>query len=247
MIKQVFSTASTLIIFFILLFAYTKFVGPIPFQINSTSTTKSTTFDVTGEGKALIKPDFAIVSAGVSANGLTTKEAQDKINQTINKVSEGIKTLGVDPKDIQTANYNINPTYDYQTGSQKITGYSGNTNLTIKVRNIDNVGKIIDSATLNGANNVSNLGFDTADKSVVENEARVKAVAVAKKKAEDASKITGFKLGKIINYSENFGGYPTIRPLMVGASVDKANSPETNLEPGSNEVRVNVTLSFEIR
>lgn len=246
MIKQIGSTAATLIIFFILLFVYTKFVGPIPFQINSTSTTKSTTFDVTGEGKAIVKNDTANVSAGISATGATTKEAQDKINQVISKVSEGIKALGVEANDIKTANYNINPTYDYRDATQKITGYSANTNLTIKVRNIDNVGKIIDAATANGANNVSNLGFDTVDKTSAENEARIKAVAVAKKKAEDASKIVGFSLGKIVNYNEGFNGSSIIRAYGLSGAAQTA-SPETKLEPGSNEVVVSVTLSYEIR
>lgn len=244
MVKQISSTASTLAIFFIFLFAYTKLAGPIPFQVTSTSTTKSTTFDVTGEGKASIKPDSANISAGVSATGSSSKEVQDKINSTINKVSEAIKALGVDSKDIQTSNYSVNPTYDYRDGSQKITGYSANTNLTIKVKNIEKAGQVIDAATQAGANNVNNLGFDTTDKTAAENEARTKAVAAAKKKAEDAAKIAGFRLGNIVNYSEGFNG--GIRPMMVGAA-DKASASSTNLEPGSNEVVINVTLSYELR
>lgn len=246
MIQQIINTASALLIFFILLFGYTKFVGPIPFSVNSVSTTKSTTFDVTGEGKATIKPDSSNVSAGVSATGSTTKEVQDKINQVIGKVSDAIKALGVDSKDIQTSNYNINPTYDYRESTPKITGYSANTNLIIKVRNIDNAGKVIDAATANGATNVSNLGFDTTDTTSAENEARTKAVAAAKKKAEDASKIAGFSLGKIINYSESSGGAPIIRPLGIGGA-NLAASPQTRLEQGSNEIVIDVILSYEIR
>lgn len=246
MLKQIGSTAVTLVIFFILLFVYTKFVGPIPFSVNSITTTKSTTFDVTGEGKSSIKPDFANISAGVSATGATTKEVQDKINSVISKVSEAVKALGVDSKDIQTANYNVNPTYDYTGGTQKITGYSANTNLTIKVRNIDNAGKVIDAATANGANNVSNLGFDSTDSTAAENDARTKAVAAAKQKAEDAAKIAGFTLGKIVNYSENSGGTPIIRPLGLGGA-NLTAAPQTKLETGTNEVVIDVTLSYEIR
>ncbi|MFA5933141.1 MAG: SIMPL domain-containing protein [Microgenomates group bacterium] len=246
MLKQIGSSTATLIIFFILLFIYTKFVGPIPFQVNSTSTTKTTTFDVTGEGKSTIKPDFATISAGVSATGTTTKEVQDKVNQIIGKVSESVKALGIDSKDIQTANYNINPTYDYSGGPQRITGYSANTNLTVKVRKIDEAGKVIDAATQAGANNVNNLGFDSTDTTSAENEARTKAVAAAKKKAEDAAKIAGFTLGKIVNYSENTGGSPIIRAMGLGGA-NLAATPETKLETGSNEVIINVTLSYEIR
>ncbi|MDD2823133.1 MAG: SIMPL domain-containing protein [Candidatus Daviesbacteria bacterium] len=246
MLKQIGNTAATLVIFFILLFVYTKFIGPIPFQVNSTSTTKTTTFDVTGEGKSTVKPDFVSISAGISATGSTTKEVQDQINVIINKVTENIKALGIDSKDIQTSNYSINPTYDYRDGSQKITGYSANTTLTIKVRDLGKAGQVIDTATKAGANNVNNLGFDTTDKTAAENEARTKAVAAAKKKAEDAAKIAGFSLGKIVNYNENTAGSPILRAMGIGGA-DKVASPETTLQPGSNEVIVAVTLSYEIR
>lgn len=246
MIRQILVIASTFLIFFILLFAYTKLVGPIPFQVNSVNTTKSTTFDVTGEGKASIRPDSANISAGVSASGTSVKEVQDQVNSIISKVSASIKALGIDAKDIQTSNYNVNPTYDYTSGNQKITGYSANTSLTIKVRNVADAGKVIDAATANGATNVTNLGFDSSDKSGAENEARKLAVADAKKKAENAAQIAGFRLGNLVNYNEGFSGQP--RPVMMKATGGGVGgAPETTLEPGSNEVTVSVTLSYEIK
>lgn len=66
-------------------FVFTKFLGPIPFTINSVTTQKSTTFDVAGEGKVTINPDIATVTVGISANGQTVKTAQDQINNVINK------------------------------------------------------------------------------------------------------------------------------------------------------------------
>lgn len=243
-LKQITATASTLVIFFILLFAYTGLLGPIPFRVDSITTTKSTTFDVTGEGRATIKPDSANISVGVSATGSSVKEVQDQVNSIINKVSAAVKEQGVDSRDIQTANYNVNPTYDFTGSSQRITGYSADTNLIIKVRNIDNIGKVIDAATTAGATNVASLGFDSSDKTAAENEARKQAVEAAKKKAENASKIAGFSLGKIINYSESFGGQPI--PLLQRAD-SVSSRPETTIEPGTNEITVFVTLSYEIR
>lgn len=232
--------------FFILFFIYTKLVGPIPFSINSVSTQKSTTFDVSGTGKATAKPDIATVNAGITAQGQTVKGAQDQINSVINKVSQALKQAGVDPKDIQTTNYNINPTYDFSGATQRIAGYSANTNILIKVRNLDNVNNVIDIATDNGANQISGVSFDIDDKTKVESGARQKAVEEAKKKASEAAKIAGFRLGRIINYSENFGGAPRPIPLLMEAR-DKAVGAPTQVEPGSSEVTVNVTLSYEIQ
>lgn len=239
--------AFTLVTFFILLFAYTKFAGPIPFYINSVTTQKNEAFSVTGEGSVFIKPDVALVSVGISANASTVKQAQDQINIIINKVSESIKRAGVDAKDIKTVSYNIYPTYDYTSRTQRITGYSAATNLSIKVRQIDKANDVIDAATAAGANQVGGVSFDIDDKTKAENEARSKAIEAAKKKAENAAKAGGFNLGRLINYSENFQGVPiALRSLSVGAP-GKDSATTTEIEPGTNEVRVSVTLSYEIR
>lgn len=232
--------------FFILLFSFTKIFGPIPFSVNSVTTTKSTTFDVTGEGKVTASPDIALVTVGIQANGSTVKQAQDQINSTINKVSDAIKKLGVDPKDIKTTNYNINPTYDFASGSQRIKGYSANTNLQIKVRQLDRANSVIDAATANGANQVGGISFDIDDKTKLENEARAKAVDEAKKKAADAAKIAGFKLGRIINYSENSGGISPV-PLRAMVQDMAIGGTPAQVEPGSSEIVVSITLSYEIQ
>lgn len=239
----------TLVSFFILLFIYTKLAGPIPFFINSVSTTKSDTFSVSGEGKVSIKPDIAVVNVGVVANAQTVKAVQDQLNTSINNVSQAIKNLGISDKDIKTQNYSIYPVYDYNTKPQKISGYSASTNLETKVRDINKINQVIDAATSNGANQVSGVSFDVDDKSKSQEEARKLAVDDAKKKAQQAAKIAGFSLGKIINYSENLGGfgpvYDTISAVGLGAG-GGAVEP-SKVEPGSNEVVVNVTLSYEIQ
>lgn len=237
----------TILAFFILLFIYTKTVGPIPFSVNSITTSKSDTFNVTGEGTASVKPDIAVVNAGVIARGDTVKSAQDQLNSAINKVSEAIKKAGVEAKDIQTSNYNINPEYDFRGGPQRITGYTASTNLVIKVRNIDMVNQVIDEATANGANQIGGISFDVDDKSKVEDEARKKAVESAKKKAESAANIAGFRLGRMINYSESFNGGPRPIPFAVGMAESAIKAQDTVVEPGSSEIKVVVTLSYEIR
>ena len=233
--------------FFTLLFTYTKLFGPIPFYVTSVNTTKSTTFDVTGEGKVSASPDIALVNVGVVARGDSAKSAQDELNKNINKVSEAIKKLGVEAKDIQTANYSISPAYDYNsTSAPKITGYNANTNLAIKVRKIDNANSVLDVSIANGANSIGGINFTIDDKSKLENQAREKAVAEAKKKAEDAAKIAGFKLGRIINYSENNFRDPRPIPMMAVSEAKIGGGNPTQVEPGSSEITITVTLSFDI-
>lgn len=245
MVRSLLTPAAWLATFFVLLFVYTKLIGPVPFSVSSITTQKSTTFDATGEGTAIARPDIASVSVGIQAQAQTVKNVQDQINSVINKVSEGLKQIGVDSKDIQTRNYSINPSYDYSGGSPRITGYSANTTLSVKVRDLDNINNVIDTATANGANQVGGVSFDIEDKTKAENEAREKAVEQAKKKAEAAAKIAGFKLGRIMNYAENQPGGGRPIPILMEAA--KAVGAPTQVEPGTSEITITVTLSYEIQ
>ncbi len=241
-------TALLIAFFFLLLFAYTKLAGPIPFSVTSVTTQKTDTFTVTGEGKVEMKPDIATTTVGVQAQGATVKAVQQELNSKINQVSAAVKKISVADKDIQTTNYSISPTYDYREPTQKILGYSASTQLMIKSRNLDKINEVIDAATGAGANQVGGISFDVDDKTKAENEAREKAVADAKRKAETAAKAAGFSLGKIINYNENLGLYGGPMPMYAKAegamSVDRA---PTQVEQGSSEVTVSVSLSYEIR
>ena len=243
------SVATTLAVFFVFLFVYTKLAGPIPFSVTSVTTQKTDTFTVTGEGKTIAVPDIAVVSVGVQAQGGSVKAVQDELNRKSNAVAEAIKKVGVDAKDIQTTNYSIYPSYDYQSGGQRITGYTASSGLTVKVRDIDKANSVIDAATSAGANQVGGISFEVSNKDKVLNEAREKAVAEAKRKAEDASRIAGFKLGRIVNYQESEGGQPGPIPLYAKAEDARGGEPvpPTQTEPGSAELAISVSLSFEIR
>ena len=242
------TTVLSLIVFFVSLFLYSKFAVPIPFSITNVTSNKSEAFTVTGEGKVSVKPDIATVNVGVQATGTTTKEVQDNLNKNINAVSAAVKKLGVDEKDIKTSNYNMYPDYDYTGPRQRIVGYQASSNLTIKVRDIEKANSVVDAATAAGANTVGGITFDVDDKTKAENEARKIAVADAKAKAQLAATTAGFSLGKIINYQESTGGNRIV-PMYAKADVAVglgAGAP-TELNTGSTDITLTVTLSYEVK
>lgn len=244
--KHIPATLLSPVIFFAMLFLYTKFAGPLPLSVSSVVTQKTDTFSVTGEGKVTVVPDIAIANLGVQTQGATVKQTQNDLNKKINAVSDAIKKLGIDEKDIQTTNYSIYPNYDYMDKFQRITGYNANATLLVKVRDMDNINEVIDTATAQGANTVGGISFDISDRSKAEDEARQKAFHEAFKKAQRAAQIAGFQLGRVINYSENTGNPPLYpMPMMRNAMAEK--DVPTSIEPGSQEVTVTVTISYEIR
>ncbi len=240
MLRPIVYIVTTLISFFLLLFVYTKLAGPIPFTVTSNM---SNSFTVDGTGEVEVKPNSANVSVGVQSQGATAKAVQDQMNASINKVTAAIKAVGIDEKDIQTQNYSVNPQYDYSAG-QKITGYMASTNLTINIRDVNKANSVLDAATAAGANQVGGINFDVSDKTQFENEARQKAVADAKKKAQQAASVAGFRLGRIVSYSENPDNEP--RPILYAADAAKNSAAPTQVQPGTNTVSVNVSIGYEI-
>ena len=232
-------------IIFVLGFVFIKAVGWFPLSANVVATQKEE-FTSTGTGEVSVVPDTAVVSVGVTSQGSTVKEAQDLLNQNINKVIEAEKALGIPAEDIKTTNYSVNPRYDFSEGKQTIIGYEASSNVTIKVKDSTKVNEVVDTATSNGANQVGGISFEVSDPTAAENEARALAVEEAKKKAQEAANAAGFTLGRIINYTETSNDNAPVPMRYAADSASGIELAPTKIEAGSNEVSVTVRLSYEI-
>ena len=234
--------------FFLLAALYFRFVGPIPISMTSIVTTKTDLFTVQGEGKVTAVPDMATVNLGITVSRASVKEAQNEANRVMNKITEEIKKLGVQEKDIKTTSYNLNPNYDWSGGKQRITGYQITINLKVKVRDFDKINQVIDSATTNGANLVGGLQFSVDEPKLKELQAKAREEAIkeAKEKAEEIAKAGGMNLGKIVNIQENIITPWEPRPLMLEKAAGGAGEP-TQIEPGEQEIKISVTLSYEVK
>lgn len=237
---------------FIFVYLFARFAPGIP--VSSVTTTKVDQFTVEGTGKVTVVPDTALVNLGISVTKPTVKDAQAEANKVINSTGEDLKSMGVDKKDIETSNYSIYPQYDYSAGRNRITGYNVNANLTITVRDLTKVNEVIDSATANGANTVGGISLTINEDRRKEllKEAREKAVAEAKTKAETLASAAGISLGRIINIQESQASYPLPYDRM---SMAKSVMPlegaggagDTNIEPGSTDISTTIILSYETR
>jgi len=227
---------------------YFRFIGPIPFSVNQTTTEKKTTFDVNGEGKVTAVPDTAEINVGIRINKTTVEAAQKEANEKINKVTDELKKLGIEEKYIKTVNYSLYPEYDYRAG-QKIVGYNINITLRIKVKDFDKINQVIDTATSLGANQIGNLSFTIDDEKLEElkMEARKEAIEKAKKKAKEIANAAGLRLGRIVNISENIPSntYPSplLREAGIGGTIEEEQ--KTEIQPGESEITASIVLSYE--
>lgn len=230
---------------FICLFLFFKLSGPIPFFVQNINTTKTSLFSVDGVGEATAIPDTAMISFGVSKTASTVQSAKDQVNEIANKITKDLKNLGVSEKDIKTTNYSVNPQYDYSGRTQRLTGYIVDTNMQVKLQPIDKANNAIDIVTQDGATQIAGLQFilnDTKQKELA-NDARKKAVADAKEKAQSLAYAAGMRLGRIVDIKENA---QSPRPVPLLMSAEKAGGGEpTQLNPGENTITTTITLSYE--
>lgn len=223
--------------------AYFKWMGALPISV--TSTQKTSTFDVSGEGKVVVVPDQAVLSLGVREEGYNLKQVQERVNAKMASLSKELKTLGIEEKDIKTTGYNYYP--DYQDTNR----YSAHASLEVVVRELEQVSPALDLIGQIGLDSVSGpifgLSDELSDKTV--KEARKLAIEEAEKKAEELAGLSGMRLGRIVNVVEGNMGRPVPMYSQAEVMMDKAGGEmtPTPVEAGSSEVVVSVTLSYETR
>jgi len=214
-----------------------------------TSQPYARTITVSAEGKITAKPDIALVEFAVVSQGSTVKAVTKDGNEKMAKVIDAVKKMGVEDKDITSTQYNLYPTYDYQSyRSPKITGYNLNQEIRVKVRDLEKVEDILDTGITSGANQVGQLSFDVDDMTKIKKEARQKAFDSAKEKAKEMANAAGVKLGRVVTFNEDSGYNPPIYAnYMMKAeamSVDMVSSP--SIQPGSKELNLSVSVTYEI-
>ncbi len=202
---------------------------------------------INGMGKVSVKPDVAKIDFGLYSDGASVTAVQDDNTRKMNAVITAVKALGVKDADIQTSNYSLQPKIDWTNGNQRVTGYVLSQMVTLKIRDLTKVGQAIEAATNAGSNQVNSLQFTIDDPSSLQDEARIKAIADAKKKAEALAKATGLHLVKVVSFSEASPvESPIPMPYAVRSQVaDKAAAPQ--IEAGSLDVTMNVSVMFEVR
>jgi uncharacterized protein YggE len=203
---------------------------------------------VVGEGESSIAPDLALLSLTVMREAKTAREALDASSAAMKQVIAAVKETGVEARDIQTGGLQIIPRYTYTgkpDGSQEaqLVGYQASNTLSVRVRDLQKTGEIIDKAVSLGVNQSSGISFTNDDPSKALTESRKKAVADAVAKARTLSEAAGVQLGRVLEITEqNFVAPPV---PMAAKTFDARES--VPIEPGENAYRVQVTVTFELR
>ena len=207
--------------------------------------TDGTLLNVSAQGEARRVPDIARISTGVVTRAADANAAMRANAEQMAKVVAAIKAAGIADKDVQTSGINLNPSYQYRDNQPPtITGYEANNTVSMTVRDVAKLGKILDTLTAVGANQINGPSFDVDKKDEAMDEARQKAIAAAQARAEMYAKTLGMKVRRIVSISEGGGFSPPV-PMMRAMAM-KAEAADTSVSPGENTLSVNLDVVFEL-
>lgn len=200
---------------------------------------------VVGEGRVEAASDMATVTLGVTSEAKGAREAIDDNSRDMAAVLERLTAAGIADRDMQTANFSVSPRFDYSrsSGQGGITGFVAQNTVVVRVRDLDNLGGILDAVARDGANDFRGLQFGLQDPGPVEDEARKEAVAEARRKAELYAAAAGVTLGALMTLSEDGGATP--QPMMMQAEMRMA-SDSVPVAEGEVTVTAQVTLVYAI-
>ena len=202
---------------------------------------------VTGEASISVPPDLALLDAGVASDGKTAREASEANNTAMAKVLAALKTAGIDDKDVQTSRLSIQPQYAAnRSGPSAITGYRASNRVTVKLHDVSKVASVIDALVGAGANDIGNVNFTVSKASELLDQARDKAFADARRKAEIYAKAAGVTLGTPLSIAEEGAPAPMFRAKMLGATPMAAAAP-TPIAQGEETLSVTVAVSWGIK
>ncbi len=229
----------------------------VNFLVDSRYEKPENTITFSGHGEVTAVPDIANVYFTISQNAKTVKEAQTLVAGIEKKSLDFLKTNNVLDKDIKTANASFYPKYDYgqiycikypcPQRNPVIVGYTASESITVKVRNTDEVGKIMQGLGTLGVSDLNGPNFSIDNEDTLKAQARKKAIDDAKSKATALAKDLGIHLGKITSFSES-GTYPMpiyAKTMMVGEAPD--SSAPAQIPKGENTISSDVSITYEIR
>ena len=239
------------IIIALTLAAFTRLSGlPLWSQsISLLTATQDQFFSADCEAKISVVPDQAVINLGITVTDTDVQTAQNEANRIMNQLQTDLQALNIDKKNLKTSNYSLYPNYDWDSGNRRITGYTVDNNLRVTVTNFELINQVIDTATADGVNQISDIHFTLSDaqQEEVTKQARQQAIDQAKQNATELAALTGIRLGSIVNVYESTtrGNGDYSRYNLALASTEGAADYGTDIQAGETTFTYSVTLQYQ--
>ncbi|MFD1912406.1 SIMPL domain-containing protein [Halodurantibacterium flavum] len=199
---------------------------------------------VSGQGRVDAAPDMATITLGVTAEDAEAAVAMADVSTQVAAVLSQLEAAGIEARDMQTSGLVLTPRWNYSDGEeQRITGYIAQNNVTVRVRDLESLGGLLDEVIESGANTLGGLSFGIADPQPLEDEARRNAIVDARRKAEIYAEAAGLSLGDLVAIYEP-EAYDPPRPFYRMESAMSAG--DVPVAAGEVTIAVNATVVFSL-
>ncbi|PIR88872.1 MAG: hypothetical protein COU07_04115 [Candidatus Harrisonbacteria bacterium CG10_big_fil_rev_8_21_14_0_10_40_38] len=214
------------------------------------------TVSVSAEGRAIVAPDIAEIYFSVVSEGKDPKVVQESNTKKMNDAIDFVKSQGIPAVDIKTSNYSLIPRYDYNprpdlypTKTEQIIGYVLTQTVNVTVRDLEKTGAILGGLPSHGINQIENVSYMVDDPDAFLADARTEAFTKARAKADAMAKANRAKIRRVVTFGESTGGYPIFykgEAYGRGGATDVASVPAPQIEPGTDEITVQVSVTYEL-
>jgi uncharacterized protein YggE len=211
------------------------------------------TVSVSATGSVLAEPDVVRISAGVVTEAEVAKEALARNSAVMGTLIDGLKSAGIASKDLQTSALSVSPRYRCteadDEGCETIVGYWASNRVEVTVRDVTQVGAILDLAASLGANQIGHISFGAADTESLRDEARLRAMRTARQRGELYAKAAGAQLCQALSISENsyeMNLYPYGMASYGGAAFAERRT-QPPIEAGKREISVQIHVVYALR
>ncbi|HEX6311508.1 MAG TPA: SIMPL domain-containing protein [Acidimicrobiia bacterium] len=211
-----------------------------------TDTSESRTVTGTGTGRVRGTPDTMTVDLGVDTRAETAQEALASNRELAAKVLEALRDAGVEEKDVQTSQLSVSPVYD--DAGARIVGYGVTNSVTATLHDLDKAGAVIDAAAgvAGDSIRVHGVWFSIEDTSELVAAARADTVKRARDQAEQLAGAAGVALGDVRTIEETTTPIGPAVDYEEGGAADDRGAAPTPIEPGTQELAVDVVVRFAI-
>ena len=218
-----------------------------PAPLAHVQTITGTRLDISATGEVTRVPDIANISAGVMTRSATATGAITDNAARMERVRAALKRAGIADRDIQTANLSLNPEYRYQDNQPpQLTGYTASNQVNVRFRDIRNTGRILDALVAEGANQINGPSLSIDNPEAALDEARVKAIAMGRARAEIYARALGMRVVRLLSVSEG-GGYSGPPPVVMMRAESGVAAADSKIDPGEQQLQVTVAMSFELQ
>ncbi len=195
-----------------------------------------------GQGSVIVVPDMAHISTELHSEDSSASGALQRVQQRSSQLIVALTGLGINESDIATNSLNLYPSQEWRDGQVVREFFAASHRLSVKVRDLDSVGTVMDLIANLSGNNAINLSLDVADRSPANQQALALAMSDARKKAEILAGAEDLVLGAIQEINSHMS--QSVSSQRVETTV--FDTTASGIAPGEFAISAFVTVAYEL-